>query len=206
MNIQNLKNKINWLTVTQKKELIDHIKESYSVFDEYSNVERYPYCQSTNFIKNGKRKGVQRYKCKNCNKSFIYKTNTILYNIKKINKWNDFVEDFLTLNISTIKQITSKLDISIQTAINWKHKLLSALVTKYNTFENETIEFDEIFIIISRKGRRGMNIKDYSAYRRWRESQVDDSDYAVKVFLHIVEIKRKWICLLLTWVEQRLDI
>jgi transposase-like protein len=191
MNIQNLKNKINGLTVNQKKELIDHIKESYSVFDEYSNVEKCPYCQSTHFVKNGKRKGVQRYKCKSCNKSFIYKTNTVLYNIKKINKWNDFVEDFLTLNISTIKQITYKLDISIQTAINWRHKLLSALVAKYNTFENETIEFDEIFMLISRKGRRGMNIKDYSAYRIWRESQVGDSDYAVKVFFTYSRDKKK---------------
>ena len=182
MNINSIKSKINKLSVEQKKELINYIKENYSIFDEYSNIEECPYCHSVSFVKNGTRNGINRYKCKKCNKTFTYKTNTVLTGINKLTKWNEFVEDFVTLNISTIKEITQKLKVSTQTAINWRHKLLSALVSKENTFQNETVEFDEAFLLISRKGRRGMNISNPKAYKYWRQNQVGDTDYMVKVF------------------------
>jgi len=191
MNINSLKSKINKLNVSQKRELINYIKTNYSVFDEYAEVKCCPYCYSNHIIKNGTRKGITRYLCKDCKKTFTYKSNTILKGIHQLNKWNEFVEDFITLNISSIKHISEKLNVSIQTAINWRHKLLSALVNKENTFKDETIEFDEIFFLISRKGRRNMNINDYKAYKHWRENQVGDSDYAVKVFFTYSREKRK---------------
>ena len=95
-----------------------------------------------------------------------------------------FVEDFITLNISSIKEITKTLDISIQTAIDWRHKLLSALVSKENKFENETIEFDETYFLISRKGVQDLGIKNQKVYRKWRrgKAKIGDSKYNVKMF------------------------
>lgn len=191
MNIQTLKNKINGLTVSQKKELISYIKNNYSVFDEYVKVIECPYCQSTHFVKNGKRKDTTRYLCRDCKKTFTYRTKTILNGIHDLNKWNDFVEDFLTLKISSLKEIMNRLDVSSQTAIDWRHKIQSALVAKENEFENETIEFDEAFFLISRKGRQSMNIKNYKAYQSWRKSLTGESDYKVKVFFTYSREKRK---------------
>ena len=180
--IGHLKTKVSKLSVKQRRELIDFIKNSYSVFNEYATVEKCPACGSKHIVKNGTRKGITRHICRNCRKSFTYKSTTILKGIHELNKWNAFVEDFVTLNISTVKRIAERLDISTQTAIDWRHKLLSALVSKENTFTNETVEFDEAFFLISRKGRRNLGIQDKKKYMKWRCKQVGDSDYNTKVF------------------------
>ena len=46
-------------------------------------VEQCPHCQSTHFVKNGKTDGNQRYLCKDCRKTFVENTGTILFSIKK---------------------------------------------------------------------------------------------------------------------------
>ena len=184
MKFTGLKNKVSKLTPAEKKELMTFLKNSFSVFDDYATVNQCPFCQSKKFIKHDNRNNVVRYLCKDCHKTFTYKTNTILTGIyaKNLHKWNAFVEDFMSLNIAPLDEICNKLDISKQTAFNWRHKLIASLDTKGNTkFSNESIEFDETYFLISRKGRQDSN-HGYKKLRYWRKSQVGDSKYNVKVF------------------------
>ena len=82
-----------------------------------------------------------------------------------------------------LSNVSKTLDITEQTAFNWRHKLLSALSTRDLKFKNDTVEFDETYFLISRKGRQGLNLgKNRSWYRRWRKTQIGDSKYFVKVF------------------------
>ncbi|NJK94626.1 MAG: IS1595 family transposase [Bacteroidetes bacterium] len=182
MKFDKLKLSVQKLNKSQKLELINYIKSSYSVFDDFSHVQGCPRCGSTHIVKNGTRNSITRYLCKDCRKSFTYKSTTILKGIHKINKWNEFVEEFISLKISSIEEITERLEISKQTALNWRHKLLAALMSKENNFSDETIEFDETFFLVSRKGRDKFQIEDYRAYKKWRRGQVGDSPYNVKVF------------------------
>ena len=181
MKIHTIETQIEKLSTNQKKDLIEYIKNSYSIFDEYTNLTHCPYCESKHFIKHDNKNNVQRYLSKDCGKTFTYKTNTVLKGIQSQNliKWNLFVEDFLSLNITPLNEISKKLEISKQTAFNWRHKLIASLETKGNVkFSNECVEFDETYFLISRKGRQNMNFKN----RYWRKSQVGDSNYNVKLF------------------------
>ncbi len=182
MKIDKIKSNINKLKVNERLELIDFIKNSYSIFNEFANVEKCPRCQSNHIVKNGVRNNINRFLCRDCGKSFTYKSDTILSGINELNKWNLFVEDFMSLNITPINDLSRKLDISRQTAMDWRHKLLASLVNRENNFSNDTIEFDESYFLISRKGRRNMAITNRSTYRKWREGQVGDTDYQVKLF------------------------
>jgi transposase-like protein len=182
MKFDKLKLSVQKLNKSQKQDLINFIKSSYSVFEESSAVQGCPRCGSTHVVKNGTRNKITRYLCRDCSKSFTYKSITILNGIHKINKWNTFVEDFLTLRISSISEISNRLDITRQTALNWRHKLLSAMVSKETTFQNETIEFDEANFLISRKGRQNLGITNRNTYRVWRKSQGSESPYTVKMF------------------------
>lgn len=183
MKLHGLKNRINRLSIEEKKDLIDFIKGSYSVFDSHSHsINSCPCCQSKKIVKNGTRKGVQKYVCRSCNKNFNYRTGTAISRIQKLNKWNDFVEDFMELKITSLKSMKNKLGVSEQTAFNWRHKLLAAISTNTNSkFNGEVIEFDETYLRISRKGRRNLGITDMSKYKAWRRKQTGDSDYNVKV-------------------------
>lgn len=185
MSLAPIKYKIDRCSLEQKKELEIYIKNSYHIFDEYSSCESCPICHSKRICKNGLRKSVQKYLCRSCGKNFNYKTNTVLSGIhlEKLKKWNLFVEDFLSLNITPLKLLKKKLGVSEQTVFNWRHKLLAAVSTYTKCkFKDEKIELDEAWFRISRKGRRNLGIKDKSKYRSWRKKQVGDSDYNVKLF------------------------
>ena len=56
-----------------------------------------PYCDSQVFVKNGlSKKGVQRYKCKDCNRSFCDTTNTVSNNSKlTFEIWINFLHNNL---------------------------------------------------------------------------------------------------------------
>lgn len=184
MGIEAIKNRIKPLSVEDKKELIAFIKSSYSIFDDSPmSIKSCPACFSNKIVKNGKRKGIQKYVCRDCKKNFNYKTNTVLSKIQKLNQWNEFVDDFVSLNITPLKQLKKKLNLSEQTIFNWRHKLIGAISLKLDpVFTNETVEFDETYLRLSRKGRRNMTITDKPGYREWRRKLEGDSKYNVKVF------------------------
>lgn len=114
-----------------------------------------PHCSSKNFIKFGKYDGIQRYRCKDCRKTFSNTTNSIWeYSKNPAEKWFKFTE--LLIEEKTLKYCAEKLDISIATAFYWRHKLLHALEKNY-----EEDNFKNIVFInsntqgISNKGSKG---------------------------------------------------
>lgn len=87
-----------------------------------------PFCSSNHFIKYGKYNNFQRYKCKNssCNKTFSSCTNSLWYNSKKSAElWYKYCN--LMFSGKTIRECASKLHISINTAFQWRHKILNKL-------------------------------------------------------------------------------
>ncbi|GKU26006.1 IS1/IS1595 family N-terminal zinc-binding domain-containing protein [Clostridium folliculivorans] len=89
-------------------------------------VEACPTCGSTWHIKYGFYNGIQRYKCKVCDKTFSRATNSLWsYSKKNTRIWMEFTE-LMTEN-KTLKFCAEKLNISIGTAFYWRHKILKAL-------------------------------------------------------------------------------
>lgn len=187
MELKNIKSLISKLSIKERQLLVSELKTSYSIFHEYSDVTKCPHCGTDKFVKNGIRGGVNKYLCKNqyCKKNFTFRTGTILSGIQNLNKWNLFVEDFMSLNITPLEELKTKIGVnSKQTLLDWRHKLLSSISSTSNLiFNNDTVEFDEANFLISRKGRQNMNIEDKSIYKNWRRNQVGDSKYNVKMFV-----------------------
>ncbi len=50
---------------------------------EPRKITNCPHCQSTHFVKNGTKCDNQRYLCRDCKKSFVEQTGTILYKTQK---------------------------------------------------------------------------------------------------------------------------
>ncbi|GKU27216.1 IS1/IS1595 family N-terminal zinc-binding domain-containing protein [Clostridium folliculivorans] len=89
-------------------------------------VEACPICGSKWHIKYGFYNGIQRYKCKVCDKTFSRATNSLWsYSKKNTRTWMEFTE-LMTEN-KTLKFCAEKLNISIGTAFYWRHKILQAL-------------------------------------------------------------------------------
>lgn len=90
-----------------------------------------PHCKSNSTIKHGSYKNIQRFKCKNCTKTFTEKTNTLLsYSKKPTSLWSKYA-NFMKKGLS-LRDCSKKLNISLSTAFIWRHKILK-------TLENTTI-------------------------------------------------------------------
>jgi transposase-like protein len=97
--------------------------------DIYANrkISCCPNCNGNRYIKYGLYNKIQRYKCKDCEKTFSNATNSIWSYLKKTpDKWIEFLE--LMLEKKTLRFCAKKLDISLVTAFYWRHKVLRGLV------------------------------------------------------------------------------
>ena len=136
-----------------------------------------PYCQSTDFSKNGVRGSTQRFICKECSRVFTGKTGTMKHGIKNDIKFEKYFrlmfEQYLTLS-----EISKRVGISYQTAFDWRHKILGALEITTDEFHGIT-EIDDLWFLYSQKGRKGLK---YSRVRGGSHRQ-GDNNFQVKLLV-----------------------
>jgi len=144
---------------------------------EEAHVVCCPHCESKLFVKNGKRGEIQKYKCKACCRVFTAKTGTSLHRLQKPNKF-ELYKSLMLESYYPIKQIANKVGISIQTAFDWRHKILSGAVKDDKAFEGIT-EIDDVWFLYSQKGRKGL---DYSR-KRGGSKRAGDNDFQTKLLI-----------------------
>lgn len=141
------------LSLEDKKLVLDKLNkidsEPESKIRDKTFVSLCPHCESSLIVKNGKRAELQKYKCKTCCKTFSYRTKSCLHKIKKTEKFKAY-KSLMFENYYTLKQMASKIGISIQTSFDWRHKILSSLNNEDVTFPGIT-EIDDIWFLYSQK-------------------------------------------------------
>jgi len=111
-----------------------------------------PHCASTRVYKRGKQKGVQMYRCNDCSKWYSETTGTALYGIKIKSKWQSYLN--CMEQGMPIKKIAKKLNISIQTSFDWRHKILSSLDQFVPKELSSEVECDELELALNNKGSK----------------------------------------------------
>ena len=169
------------LPLNEKISLMDMLKNNTtkSIRElEYSEAENCPHCKSQLKIKHGKRGKLQKYKCTSCCRIYTSQTGTPMHNLHKVDKFEKykllmFEEDYLT-----VQSIATKVGISIKTAFDWRHKLLSINTNDDKKFEGIS-EIDDIWFLYSQKGRKGL---DYSR-KRGGSHRAGDNDFQAKLLM-----------------------
>lgn len=133
-----------------------------------------PHCSSENYIRFGKYKDIQRYKCKNCKKTFSDRTNSPWYYSKKNNElWKIFWD--LQVNQTPLNKCAQILHINIATAFYWRHKILNAL-----EFITEPISLYDTISMTKRTIMENIKGKSKSALHKsnkiWYTVAVDVND------------------------------
>lgn len=114
-----------------------------------------PHCKGEDVYKRGHQKGVRMYSCKSCKRWYSETTGTPLYDIKLKPKWQAYLK--CMEEGMPIKKIAKKLQISIQTSFDWRHKILSSLDQFVPERLCSEVECDEMEIALSNKGSRTLN-------------------------------------------------
>jgi transposase-like protein len=150
---------------------------SEKILVEDAPVISCPHCESKLFVKNGKRGDLQKFKCKSCCKIFTPRTGTPMHKIQKLDKFEAYKALMLDSYLP-LKKIAAKVGVSIQTAFDWRHKILSGLNQETSKFEGVT-EIDDIWFLYSQKGRKGLG---YSR-KRGGSKRAGDNEYQAKLLI-----------------------
>ena len=137
-----------------------------------------PHCGKKHIVKFGKARGKQRFRCKDCGKTFTPYTKTVFADSKlPLSVWLEYA-DCMSQQM-TLRETSKKLRICLKTSFFMRHKILSALKTHIGIDHlGGVIEMDETFFAESFKGNHKNGNPDWRAPRdsglsRQRGKQVD---------------------------------
>jgi transposase-like protein len=121
-----------------------------------------PRCGATGAVANGKARGLQRYLCKACGRSFGALTGTRLSGLHRKEEWLTF--GACLAEGDSIKASAERCGVAVSTAFCWRHRFLEAVETGAGKLRG-IVEADETFVLGSRKGDR--------AWKRAKEGAPD---------------------------------
>jgi len=113
-----------------------------------------PHCHSTVVVKNGSANALQRFKCRQCKRTFNALTGTPLARLHLRDKWMAHAAalgEGLSLN-----QVARRLGVAQTTAFRWRHRFLACPKRVQARQLCGIAEADESYFRISCKGQRGL--------------------------------------------------
>ena len=111
-----------------------------------------PHCKGTQIIGHGKYRSRQRYKCKDCGKTFNDPSCSPMAGTHYPDKWGKYIK-FVSMG-TTLPKIVKELKISLSTAFYWRHKVINSLRTLGVEQLSGIVESDETFFLESMKGKQ----------------------------------------------------
>ena len=139
-----------------------------------------PHCKASGAVSKGMARGLRRYQCKACNKSFNAATGTALQGLH--NKGECLAFGNCLTEGMTVRKAAEYWDFAISTSFRWRHRFLST--QDHNTLNLKGIvEADETYVLESRKGERNLDRK--ARKRGGKASKRGLSDEQVPIFFAV---------------------
>lgn len=179
MDVKELKQTLPTLSRSELESLRDDLEcmlstESAGSFEHVIDDRRFsagaqcPHCQGIHVSRDGKVRGKQRYICMDCHKTFGSTTNSIVaYTKKDLSVWQEYIR--CMVNRLPLRACAERCDITLDTAFNWRHKILQALAAVDHEPLSGIVEADETYFPDNFKGNR-------NAIRNMKKNPGNQSD------------------------------
>ncbi len=158
-------NNFSNLSKKERVRLLNDLKQQHKELvaaERLEGLSRCPYCNHEKVQRNGRRSnGTQMYRCPKCQKSFSESSRTCFHKVKQKDKMRKCVQ-LMSGGYLSVKEMAEALDVSIMTAFNWRHKILTALIPKSGDKNVISVE-----VPLYQKGNR-----DFNRGKQKRKSQV----------------------------------
>lgn len=117
---------------------------------------RCPHCQTPDAVARGHARGLRRYCCKGCGKTFNALTGTPLSRLRHKERWLAFGQALA--EGETVAASAERCGVANSTAFRWRHRFLKAAKGDGPKLGG-IVEADETFVLASRKGARNLGRK-----------------------------------------------
>ena len=111
-----------------------------------------PHCAGDKLYRHGVYYGLQRYRCRQCRRSFNALTNTPLAFIRLRDKWLPFLQ--CMLGSMTVRAAAATTGIHRNTSFRWRHRFLAMAKDDRPRPLQGVVEVDETYLLESQKGSR----------------------------------------------------
>ena len=108
-----------------------------------------PHCGTAGAVANGHNKGLQRYRCKGCKRTFNALSRTPLSKLAHRDRWLEFSQ--CMADGDTVAASAARCGIHPSTAFRWRHRFLAAVKSGAAKLKG-IVEADETFVLLSKKG------------------------------------------------------
>ena len=119
-------------------------------------ARRCPHCAREGAVSRGMARGLRRYQCKGCGRTFNALTGTPLSGLHHKERWLSFGASLA--EGETVKASAERCGVAASTAFRWRHRFLAAARGGSGVLKG-IVEADETYMLESRKGARGLGRK-----------------------------------------------
>ena len=116
-----------------------------------------PHCHCTLINRHGKVNNMQRYRCKNCLKTFMSTTGTPLARLRYKEQWGHYLKCMLESKV--LRASAKECGINLKTSFRWRHRFLVLPSTLNAATLEGIIEADETLFPYSEKGAKKLTRK-----------------------------------------------
>lgn len=141
-----------------------------------------PECKSPMVKGHGKYRGRSRYKCLACFKTFNDLTKTPLAGIHDSDKLRQFAAK-MAEGGQSLRKSCEKFDIDLETAFNWRHKVLRGYSVEPSRTLKGIAEADETFFLYSEKGDKTVSKRRRPRKRGGKAKRAGINDEQVPVIV-----------------------
>ncbi len=148
------------LSWSQRSELMARLKATQAqdevraiVEDRLHALRMCPHCHGQHVVRNGMARGLQRYKCRGCGRTFNALTDTPLARLRYRQRWLGQTQALI--DGLSITQAAQQLNVARSTAFRWRHRFLALPHHVKAGHVSGIVEADETCWLKSCKGQRG---------------------------------------------------
>jgi transposase-like protein len=116
-----------------------------------------PFCAEADGYRHGIVRGLQRYRCKQCRKTFNALTGTPLARLRDKPKWLSYL-DAMAQSL-TVRQAAANTGVHRNTRFRWRHRFLNWVSQDRPATLHGITEADETYLLESDKGKRNLGRK-----------------------------------------------
>jgi transposase-like protein len=111
-----------------------------------------PHCGDARLYRHGIVSGLQRYRCRECQRSFNALTNTPLAFLRRRDAWLPYLQSML--DSRTVRAAATCTGIHRNTSFRWRHRFLTEARNDRPGQLKHIVEADETYLLESQKGSR----------------------------------------------------
>ena len=110
------------------------------------------FCSAPDSYRHGHDRGLQRYRCRICRKTFTALTGTPLARLRHRDKWLSYLDNMLAS--ASVRASAKAVGVHRNTSFRWRHRFLQFTKHDRPVMLHGIAEADELFLLESQKGSR----------------------------------------------------